>query len=121
MAGRFKGFQHSQLCPGTAVETVGAVEAAGRCFMCGNHCHYNHIPDTDQSPDVLTLLVNCMLRLQISGPENDGRTKHMNKVLDHMLRRTVMQNMDLWDLMPSLLEFASNNSWQESIQDAKFR
>lgn len=44
----------------------------------------------------------------------------MNKVLEDMIRHYITPKMDTWDTMLPVLEFAINNSYQESIQDTPF-
>lgn len=53
-------------------------------------------------------------------PQTDGQTERMNKVLEDMMRHYITPKMDTWDVMLPVLEFAINNSWQESIQDTPF-
>ena len=53
-------------------------------------------------------------------PQIDGQTERVNKILEDMLRHYVSPTQDYWDLYLSLVEFAHNNAWQESIQTTPF-
>jgi hypothetical protein len=53
-------------------------------------------------------------------PQTDGQTGRVNKILDDMPRHYVSPTQDDWDLYLSLVEFAYNNVWQESIQTTPF-
>ena len=53
-------------------------------------------------------------------PQTDGQTERMNQVLEEMLRHYITPKMDTWDMMLPVIEFAINNSYQESIQDTPF-
>ena len=44
----------------------------------------------------------------------------MNRVLEDMLRHYMLPKMDNWDDMLPVLEFAINNSHQDSIKDTPF-
>ena len=50
-------------------------------------------------------------------PQSNGQTERMNRVLEDMLRHFVNPRQDDWDTLLPVLEFAINNSFQESIQD----
>ena len=53
-------------------------------------------------------------------PQTDGQTERMNRVVEDMIRHYVGPYHDDWDKSLSLIEFAINNSWQESIQNTPF-
>ena len=53
-------------------------------------------------------------------PQTDGQTERMNKVLEDMLRHYITPKQDNWDDMLPILEFAINNSYQDSIKDTPF-
>lgn len=53
-------------------------------------------------------------------PPTNGQSERMNRVLEDMLRHYVNPRQDDWDTMLPILEFAVNNSWQESVQNTPF-
>ena len=53
-------------------------------------------------------------------PQSNGQTERMNRVLEDMLRHYVNPRQSNWDTMLPVLEFAVNNSWQESIENTPF-
>eukprot|EP00798_Chlamydomonas_sp_ICE-L_P001252 gene1252-biopygen14118 len=53
-------------------------------------------------------------------PQTDGQTERMNRVIEDMIRHHVGPYHDDWDQSLALVEFAINNSWQESIQNTPF-
>ena len=53
-------------------------------------------------------------------PQTDGQTERMNRVLEDMLRHYITPKMYKWDDMLPVLEFAINNSYQDSIKDTPF-
>ena len=53
-------------------------------------------------------------------PQTDGQTERMNRVVEDMIRHYVGPYHDDWDRSLSLVEFAINNAWQESIQTTPF-
>ena len=53
-------------------------------------------------------------------PQTDGQTERLNRVLEDMLRHYVSPSQDDWDEYLSMVEFAYNNSWQESIKTTPF-
>ena len=53
-------------------------------------------------------------------PQSNGQTERMNRVLEDMLRHFVNPRQDDWDTLLPVLEFAINNSFQESIQGTPF-
>ena len=52
--------------------------------------------------------------------QTDGQTKIINRILEDMLRHYVSPTQDDWDPYLSLVEFAYNNAWQESMQTTYF-
>eukprot|EP00798_Chlamydomonas_sp_ICE-L_P011161 gene11161-biopygen12616 len=54
-------------------------------------------------------------------PQTDGQTERMNRVIEDMICHHVGPYHDDWDQSLALVEFAINNSWQESIQNTPFR
>jgi hypothetical protein len=53
-------------------------------------------------------------------PETDGQTERMNRLLEDMLRHYISPTQNDWNEWLPLLQFATNNSWQESIQSTPF-
>ena len=53
-------------------------------------------------------------------PQSNGQTDRMNRVLEDMVRHFVNPRQDNWDTLLPVLEFAIDNSFQESIQDTPF-
>ncbi len=53
-------------------------------------------------------------------PQSNGQTERIDPVLEDMLRHFVNPRQDNWDTLLPVLEFAINNSFQESIQDTPF-
>jgi hypothetical protein len=53
-------------------------------------------------------------------PQTDGQTEQVNTVLEDMLRACVLSSRDSWKSWLPLVEFAYNNSYQESIKMAPF-
>ena len=53
-------------------------------------------------------------------PQNDGQTERVNQILEDMLRMHVMHQPKKWEDYLSLLEFAYNNSYQESLKMSPF-
>jgi hypothetical protein len=49
-------------------------------------------------------------------PESDGKTKRVNKVIEDMLRRYVMDKPYKWEDYLHLVEFAYNNGYQASLK-----
>jgi transposase InsO family protein len=48
-------------------------------------------------------------------PQTDGQTERMNAVLKDVLRNYVASHARDWDQWLPLVQFAVNNSWQESV------
>jgi hypothetical protein len=53
-------------------------------------------------------------------PETDGQTERMNRVLEDVLRHYVNVRYTDWDRWLPMVQFAVNNSWQESIKATPF-
>lgn len=53
-------------------------------------------------------------------PQTDGQTERSNRILEDMLRLYVSPAQDDWDDYLSAIEFAINDSWQESIRTTPF-
>ena len=53
-------------------------------------------------------------------PQSNGQTERMNRVLEDVLWHFVNPRQDDWDTLLPVLEFAINNSFQESIHDTPF-
>ncbi|KAL0553629.1 hypothetical protein IC582_007529 [Cucumis melo] len=53
-------------------------------------------------------------------PQTDGQTKHLNQVLEDMLRACALEFPGSWDSHLHLMEFAYNNSYQATIGMAPF-
>lgn len=54
-------------------------------------------------------------------PQTDGQTERMNRVLQEILRNYVNPTHDDWDKKLPLVEFAINNTYQESIKATPFQ
>lgn len=50
----------------------------------------------------------------------DGKTKHVNQVVEEMLRRYVMQQPSKWEDYLHLVEFAINIVYHMSLQMSPF-
>lgn len=53
-------------------------------------------------------------------PETDGQTERINRVVEEMLRHYASPRQDDWDKYLYAVEFAINNSYQESVQNTPF-
>lgn len=53
-------------------------------------------------------------------PQTDGQTERMNRIVEDTLRHYVSPTQTDWDQHLSHVEFAINNSWQESLQNTPF-
>ena len=53
-------------------------------------------------------------------PQSNGQIERNNRVLEELLRHFVNPTQDDYDTLLPVLEFAINNSFQESIQDTPF-
>ena len=53
-------------------------------------------------------------------PPTNGQSERMNRVLEDMMRHFVNPRQDDWDTLLPVVEFAVNNSWQESVQNTPF-
>jgi transposase InsO family protein len=53
-------------------------------------------------------------------PQTDGSTERVNRVLEDMLRHYVSPSLTDWDKLLTLVEFAINNSYHESIKTTPF-
>jgi len=53
-------------------------------------------------------------------PQTDGNTERVNRVMEDMLRHYVKSDQTDWDKQLPMVEFAINNSKQESIQTTPF-
>ena len=54
-------------------------------------------------------------------PQTDGQSERMIQTLEDMLRACVLQFKGSWDGHLSLIEFAYNNNYQESIDMAPYK
>ncbi|KAA0059723.1 pol protein [Cucumis melo var. makuwa] len=52
-------------------------------------------------------------------PQTDGQTERLNQILEDMLRACVLEFSGSWDSHLHLMEFAYNNSYQATIEDAR--
>ena len=48
-------------------------------------------------------------------PQTDGQRERVNRILKNMLKHYVSLIQDDWDIYFSLVKFACNNAWRESI------
>ncbi|KAJ9534690.1 hypothetical protein QJQ45_013074 [Haematococcus lacustris] len=53
-------------------------------------------------------------------PQSDGQTERMNRVVEEMLRAYISPDQSDWVEHLDMVEFAINNSWQESVQNTPF-
>jgi hypothetical protein len=53
-------------------------------------------------------------------PQTSGQTERVNRILEDMLRASVLEFPHKWDDCLPLVEFSYNNSYQESIKMAPF-
>ncbi|KZV39789.1 Retrotransposon protein, Ty3-gypsy subclass [Dorcoceras hygrometricum] len=53
-------------------------------------------------------------------PQTDGQSERVNQILEDLLRACIIDFSESWDLKLLLVEFAYNNSFQESIQMAPY-
>jgi hypothetical protein len=53
-------------------------------------------------------------------PQTDGQTERVNQILEDMLRMHVMHQPRKWEDYLQLVEFADNNSYQESLNMSPF-
>ena len=53
-------------------------------------------------------------------PQTDEHTERVNPILEDMLRHYVNLVQDDWDELLAAVEFAYNNSWQESVRNTPF-
>jgi hypothetical protein len=70
-----------------------------------------------------TLFSRYGVQLNMSSPyhpQTDGQTERMNRVLEDMLRNYVSPTQLDWDDWLPMIQFAVNNSWQESIKSTPF-
>jgi hypothetical protein len=54
-------------------------------------------------------------------PWTDGQTERVNRILEDVLRASVLNYPDKWDKFLPLAEFSYNNSYQESLRMAPFK
>ena len=59
-----------------------------------------------------------LIRSTAYHPQTDGQTEQVNAVLEDMLRACVLSSKGSWESWLPLVEFAYNNSYQESIKMA---
>ena len=48
---------------------------------------------------------------------SDGQTECANRLIEDVLRHFVSADMLVWDKHLSLVQFAINNAWQETVQE----
>jgi hypothetical protein len=53
-------------------------------------------------------------------PQSDGNTERVNRIMEDMLRHYVDPSQSNWVKLLTLVEFAINDSWQESVQAVPF-
>ncbi|KAK8949163.1 hypothetical protein KSP39_PZI006059 [Platanthera zijinensis] len=53
-------------------------------------------------------------------PQTNGQTERVNQIVEDMIRRYILDHGGAWDERLRLMEFAYNNSYQESLQMAPF-
>ena len=76
---------------------------------------------TDRFWQELHYLLGTQLAMSTSfHPQTDGQTDRLNRVLEDMFRHYVSPSQENWDEYLSMVEFAYNNLWQESIKNTHF-
>jgi hypothetical protein len=53
-------------------------------------------------------------------PQEDGKTKRVNRIIEDMLRMYVMDNPSKWENYLHLVEFSYNNGYQASLRMSPF-
>ncbi|KAA0026161.1 retrotransposon protein, putative, Ty3-gypsy sub-class [Cucumis melo var. makuwa] len=53
-------------------------------------------------------------------PQTNGQTKHLNQILEHMLRACMLEFSESWDSHLDFVEFIYNNNYQATIGMAPF-
>ena len=53
-------------------------------------------------------------------PQQYGKTKRVNQVIEDMLRMYVMDKPSKWEVCLHLYEFAYNNGYQDSLKMSPF-
>ena len=71
-------------------------------------------------PSLQTTLGTCLHFSTIFHPQTDGQSERTIQTLEDMLRACVMEFKGSWDTHLALMEFAYNNSYQDSIEMAPF-
>jgi transposase InsO family protein len=66
-------------------------------------------------------LGTSLIRSTAYHPQTDGQTERVNAVLEDMLRACVLSSRGSWESWLPLVEFAYNNSYQESIKMAHLK
>jgi hypothetical protein len=66
------------------------------------------------------LLGTKLVRSSAYHPQTAGQTKHVNQILEDMLRACVISSNGSWGKRLPLAEFSYNSSYKESIKMARF-
>jgi hypothetical protein len=114
------------------VPTTEALKAKGFARLFINHVFANHgLPRTLISDrgtvwnNKFWLHVSKMLRVKhlmstAYHPQTDGQTERTNRTLQDVLRNYVNAAQSDWDRWLPVVQFAINNSWQQSVQATPF-
>jgi hypothetical protein len=65
--------------------------------------------------DCLNDLVNMNFST-IYHPQLDGKTKRVNRMIEHMWRMYVLDKLSKWEYYLHLVEFSYNNGYQASLK-----
>jgi hypothetical protein len=83
---------------------------------------------SDHEPQFTTHFWECLhkelgtnlVRSSTYHPQTSGQTKHVNQILEDMLRACVISSKGSWEKWLPLAELSYNNSYEESIHMALF-
>ena len=78
------------------------------------------IPDSHFWVEVCKMLGITQAMSTSFHPQTDGQTERSNRTVEDMLRHYIDPSQTDWDQHIPAVEFAINNSWQESIKETPF-
>jgi transposase InsO family protein len=114
------------------VPTMDTLTARGFASLFMQHVFANHgmprsvVSDRDprwRNPfwqNVCRALGISLLLSTAYHPQTDGQTERANRVIKEILASYVNAHQNDWDSWLPLVQFAMNNSWQESIRTTPF-
>lgn len=70
--------------------------------------------------EVMNLLGMTMRMSSAYHPQTDGQTERYNRVIEEMLRAYISPSQEDWSAHLPAVEFAINNSWQETVKNTPF-